>query len=121
MLKVSTYRKEITPTEKFMPCYLCGHAIRTEKAEGIIDPLWVTSLVLDVDGTKIVWVSVELIGLEKAFTDKIRKMVSEKYDVDINLVNINYVHTHSAPEYSKRNIFGLDSCAVEGYPEFVEQ
>ena len=121
MLKVSTYRKEITPTEKFMPCYLCGHAIRTEKAEGIIDPLWVTSLVLDVDGTKIVWVSVELIGLEKEFTDKIRKMVSKKYDVDINLVNINYVHTHSAPEYSKRNIFGLDSCAVEGYPEFVEQ
>ena len=38
-MKVSTYRSEITPTKEFLPCYLSGHAIRTELSNGIINPL----------------------------------------------------------------------------------
>lgn len=67
-MKVSTYRSEITPTKEFLPCYLSGHAIRTELSNGIINPLWATALVLDIDGTKLVWVSVELIGLDKVLS-----------------------------------------------------
>ena len=39
-MKVSTCRSEITPTKEFLPCYLSGHAIRTELSNGIINPLW---------------------------------------------------------------------------------
>lgn len=117
-MKVSTYRKEITPTQYF-PCYLSGHAIRTEKAIGIMDSLWTTSIVLDVDNTKLVWISVELIGLEKNFTDEIRNEISKKYDVDFDLIHVNYVHTHSAPEYQEVNFFGGPGC-VSGYMDFVK-
>lgn len=119
-MKVSTARQEITPTEKFLPCYLSGHAIRTELSNGIIDPLWTTALVLDVDGTKLVWVSVELIGLDKECTDEIRKEIQDQYDVDIPLINIDFVHTHSAPEYRKVNYFGGPG-EVPGYMDFVKK
>ena len=119
MLKISTARNEITPTDKFMPCYLCGHAIRTELSTGIMDPLWVSAMVLDVEDTKMLWVTIELIGLEKKFTDRLREYVSNKYHVDFNLINISYIHSHSAPEYSYDNIFGLDTKAKEGYPEYI--
>lgn len=118
-MKVSTFRKEITPTEKYLPCYLSGHAIRTDLSNGIIDPLWATSLVLDVDGVKLVWISVELIGLDKEYTDMIRAYIQEKYDVDKNLINVGYVHTHSAPEYRKENYFGGPG-EVPGYMDFVK-
>ena len=116
---VSTSRKEITPTDYF-PCYLSGHAIRTDIATGIMDKLWTTCIVLDVEGTKLVWVTVELIGLERSFTDEIRKNISEKYNVDVNLINVGYVHTHSAPEYQKTNFFGGPG-AVDGYMDFVKE
>lgn len=119
-MKVSTYRSEITPTKEFLPCYLSGHAIRTELSNGIINPLWATALVLDIDGTKLVWVSVELIGLDKTYTDVIRNQIQDKYGVDINLINIDFVHTHSAPEYRKVNYFGGPG-EVPGYMDFVKK
>lgn len=119
MLKVSTARKEITPTEEYMPCYLCGHAIRTDKAIGIMDPLWVSALALDIDDVKALWITVELIGMERSFSETVRKYASDKYGVDYNLVNVSYIHTHSAPEYSYKSIFGNDSKAVDGYPEYI--
>ena len=119
-MKVSTYRSEITPTKEFLPCYLSGHAIRTELSNGIINPLWATALVLDIDGTKLVWVSVELIGLDKVYTDVIRNQIQDKYGVDINLIIIDFVHTHSAPEYRKVNYFGGPG-EVPGYMDFVKK
>ena len=72
MLCVSTCRKEITPQGKFFPCYLMGHAIRTDPAEGIMDPLWATALVLEAEGERFVWVTVELIGLERDYTERLQ-------------------------------------------------
>lgn len=118
-MKVSTCRKEITPIDYF-PCYLSGHAIRTEKATGIMDPLWTTCIVLDVKGTKVVWITVELIGLQKEFTDEIRNYICKEYGVDFSLIQVNFVHTHSAPEYQDVNFFGGPG-AVSGYMDFVKE
>lgn len=121
-MKVSTYRVKITPEGRFFPCYLMGHAIRTEKAVGILNDLWATALVLEVDGEQLVWVAVELVGLPREFTDRIRTAISEKYEISVEAVNLSYTHTHSAPEYEERGdcmVFGKG--AVPGYLDWVGQ
>ncbi|TQI68347.1 neutral/alkaline non-lysosomal ceramidase N-terminal domain-containing protein [Clostridium sp. KNHs216] len=121
-MKVSTYRTKITPEGKFFPCYLMGHAIRTKPATGILDDLWATALVLEVDGEHLVWVTVELIGLTREFTDRIRSAISQKYGAAVDAVTVSFTHTHSAPEYEERRdsmIFGEG--AVPGYMDWVEQ
>ena len=81
MLCVSTCRKEITPQGKFFPCYLMGHAIRTDPAEGIMDPLWATALVLEAEGERFVWITVELIGLERDYTERLQAEIEKKYGI----------------------------------------
>ena len=117
-MKVSTYKIEITPSGKFFPCYLSGHAIRTEKAVGIMHQLWTNALLLSMDGSKMLWITVELIGLNRDFTDNLRKTISERYDIDRDAIYINYVHTHSAPEYQDVSFFGGPD-AIKGYMSFV--
>ena len=119
-MKLSTFKTDITPTSEYFPCYLSGHAIRTEIADGILDQIYAVSTVLDVDGVKTVWLTVELIGLDRSFTEDIRKKVAIKYNLDYNNIYVNYIHSHSCPEYSYENAFGGES-AKKGYPEYVKE
>lgn len=119
-MRVSTCRREITPKGAFFPCYLMGHAIRTDLAEGILDPLWVTALLLETDGVRLLWLTVELIGLEKDYTDALRMELSDEYHIPVENINLAFVHTHSAPEYMKNPILGGPG-AVDGYMEFVKE
>lgn len=64
-MQISSSRTRITPEGPFFPCYLLGHAIRTEKALGVADDLWASALVLKVEETTLIWVSVDLAGLSK--------------------------------------------------------
>ncbi|QNK39095.1 hypothetical protein [Caproicibacter fermentans] len=120
-MKVSTCRTKITPQGAFFPCYLMGHAIRTEKAAGILHDLWATALVLNVDGVQLVWVTVELIGLPRELTDRLCCRISKKYGVPADAVNLSYVHTHSAPEYDDPEFKGFGEGAVPGYTDWVER
>lgn len=120
MLCVSTCRKEITPQGKFFPCYLMGHAIRTDPAEGIMDPLWATALVLEAEGERFVWVTVELIGLERDYTERLQAEIEKKYGIPPERTNICFVHTHSAPEYQLHSLLGTPG-AVPGYMDFVAE
>ena len=119
-MRAATCRKEITPTGKFFPCQLMGHAIRTDAAVGIMDPLWATSILLEIGETKLVWVTVELIGLDRDYTEKLQKTIAEKYGMQKDNIVICFVHTHSAPEYQEVALFGGPG-AVPGYMDFVAE
>lgn len=119
MMKVSICRKEITPSGAFFPCQLRGHAIRTEQAEGIMDPLWTTALLLEIDGENLLWVTVELIGLEKDFTQQLAREISAKHHIPEENITICFTHTHSAPEYLEDSVMGTK--AVPGYMDFVRE
>lgn len=119
-MKAITFKKEITPTGKYFPCYLSGHAIRTDQATGIMHQLWTTALLLSVEDTKILWITVELIGLNREYTDTIRKEINEKYGISTDAIYINYIHTHSAPEYQDVSFFGGPG-AVKGYMDHVKK
>lgn len=117
-MKVSTCRKEITPKGAYFPCYLMGHAIRTEQAEGIMDPLWASALLLEIETERLVWVTVELIGLERSFTEALAAEISARHEIPPEHINICVTHTHSAPEYQEKSVFGRG--AVPGYMDFVK-
>ena len=119
-MRAATCRKEITPTGKFFPCQLMGHAIRTDAAVGIMDHLWATSILLEIGETKLVWVTVELIGLDRDYTEKLQKTIAEKYGMQKDNIVICFVHTHSAPEYQEVALFGGPG-AVPGYMDFVAE
>lgn len=119
-MKAATCRREITPQGKFFPCFLMGHALRTEAAEGIMDPLWATALVLQIQETVLLWITVELIGLEKSYTDELRQILSRQYQIPEQQISICFVHTHSAPEYQEHSMMGGPG-AVPGYMDFVKQ
>lgn len=122
-MRIVSARKCITPQGKFFPCYLCGHAMRTELAVGVADDLWVNCIRLVVEEEQMVWLSFELVGFDPNNTKLIQKTVAEKYHIAENQVIVSFVHTHSAPEYANESpFFGAERMAIKGYPEFlVEQ
>lgn len=119
-MKAAACRKEITPAGEFFPCYLMGHAIRTEPAEGILDPLWTTAVLLEVESIKLLWITVELIGLERGYTERLRETIGKKYAIPKDNINISFIHTHSAPEYEEHSMLGGHG-AVPGYMDFVAE
>ena len=121
-LRAATATRRVTPTEAHMPCYLMGHAIRTERATGVLDDLWATALVLEADDVRTVWVSVDLIGLERAYTDGLRARIADLACTAADLVHVGFVHTHAAPEYQEVSLFGGSGRgAVPGYMDWVTE
>lgn len=118
-MQISTSKKRITPEGRFLPCYLCGHAIRTDIGKGVADELFTEAMVLIVDHQTLIFVSFDLIGMDRSVNENLRKELSEKYHVPYENINIGFVHTHSAPEYSKDGIFGGATKAVPGYMDYV--
>lgn len=119
-IRVATATRCITPEGDFFPCYLCGHAIRTELATGILSDIWATALLLEVDGVLSVTVTIELIGLEREYTNDLRARIAQATGAAFDLVHVDFVHTHSAPEPHSTPIFGAaGQTAVPGYMEWV--
>lgn len=121
MLKVSAAKKRITPEGQFLPCHLCGHAIRTAQSKGVMDELWAEAIVLKINDQTLIWVSHDLIGEDRSKNDEMRKHISEKYNVPVQNITIGFVHTHSAPQYSNEpDMIVFSGTPVAGYMEFVE-
>lgn len=120
-MKISSSKKRITPEGRFRDCFLCGHAIRTEKSKGVMDELFTEAMVLEQGNVTLIFVSFDLIGMDRTRNLRIRKELSEKYNVPVENINIGYVHTHSAPEYSDFPLFGGEVKSVPGYMDYVEE
>ncbi len=118
-MQISTSKKRITPEGKFLPCYLCGHAIRKDIGKGVADELYTEAMVLKVDHQTLIFISFDLIGMDKEVNEELRTELSKKYDVPYENINVGFVHTHSAPEYSRTGIFGRESKAIPGYMDYV--
>lgn len=67
-------------------------------AKTLLDPLWAQVLYLkDTNGTGMVVVSFDLIGMSHELSDRIRTAIVRELGVEYNLVVINWSHTHSGP------------------------
>lgn len=106
MLTLASEKRKITPEGDFFPCYLSGHAIRTEPAEGILDDLYVEVMSLKLSDQKLLFISIELIGLQREKSEEMVSTIAKRYGYQEEQIVIGYVHTHSAPEYQDTTVFG---------------
>jgi len=93
MLKAAQLKTIITPRGRFFPPMMPnGHW-----AEDIADEQYASILLLDCDGTRLLLMSMDVIGMSKEFSDGVRERISKKMNIPVENINIGYTHSHSAP------------------------
>jgi len=86
----------ITP-ERSM--WMAGYAARNKPSEGKIHDLHAKALALeDAEGTRLVLVTLDLIGIPREFRDRVVKEVGTRYKLAPASLLLNVSHTHSGPE-----------------------
>ena len=100
----------ITPEQ---PMWMAGYAARNRPSEGKIHDLNAKALALeDAGGTRMVLVTVDLIGIPREFRDRMVKEVGERYKLAASGLLVNASHTHSGPELRDwRGVADVGSCA----------
>ncbi len=90
-MKFGIDRTDITPG---WATYMAGYGARNDLSDGVNDPLTFTSLILEEKGKKIFIGAVDLVGIGREISAKIRKNIAEMLGIKISDVMINCSHTH---------------------------
>lgn len=87
---------DITPP---FPVDLLGYVRRPLAARSAYEPLQATACVLrdEEDGTTVVIIAADVVGLTTTMSDRIRARVAERVRCDPAAVLLNSSHTHAAP------------------------
>lgn len=92
MVKVSQIKTPITPVGRFFPAKMPNR----HWAEDIADAQYASLLLIEVDGTRALWISLDSIGTKKEYTDRVRADLGKLLDIPVERINIGYTHSHSA-------------------------
>lgn len=89
-------RMEITPET---PLRLSGYGNRAVVYAGVDEPLFVRAIAIKTPGQKICsLVSLDSIGFDAGFTDRITQQVKQKYGLSRDQLVICSTHSHAAPQ-----------------------
>ena len=116
---------EITPNE---PLRLSGYAARKDVSVGIADPLFVRALVLWANqDSPIAIVSIDATGIPGSMTNRIAKVVEERWGIGRASLVLAATHSHTAPQLDDYapNLFasplaGDQQTATHRYTQRVE-
>jgi hypothetical protein len=87
-------RVDITPTA---PMWLSGYASRTHASEGVLTPLAAKALALSDGRTRVVLVTMDLIGFPRSMADSVAAAVAREHGLDRASLFFNASHTHTGP------------------------
>ena len=115
----------ITPDK---PMWMAGYAARNKPSEGKIHDLHAKVLALeDAQGTRLVVVTVDLIGIPRPTRDWLEKHVTARYGVPRDALLLNASHTHCGPviretRYSiyGNTLYGLSEEQIQQSNQYVE-
>jgi neutral ceramidase len=115
----------ITPDE---PMWMAGYAARDKPSEGKINDLRAKALALeDEHGTRLVIVTVDLLGIPRATRDWLAEHVKESYKLEPKSLLLNASHTHSGPVLRERKysiygntLYGLSPEQIQQNNEYVD-
>ncbi|MDZ7619144.1 MAG: neutral/alkaline non-lysosomal ceramidase N-terminal domain-containing protein [Patescibacteria group bacterium] len=80
------------------PTWMAGYASRDKPSEGKFQDLFAKALaVQDSHGTRLVIVTLDLIGIPRALREELENEIREKYQLPPAGLLINASHTHSGP------------------------
>ena len=123
----------ITPEQ---PMWMAGYASRTKPSEGKVHDLRAKALALeacpersrgDAQSTKLIIVTVDLIGIPRPLRDWLEKEVNRCYKLPPEFLLLNASHTHCGPviretRYSiyGNNFYGLSPEQIQQSEQYVE-
>jgi hypothetical protein len=118
-MKVSIVKKIINPIN---PSYLSGQINRVTKHTGILDDIYCSTIILELDEKKLCLLSYDLLQFDDYLSLRIRNSVSKELGIDIKNILTIPSHTHAAPEVLKDGLFGIktESEVSKGYLELIE-
>jgi neutral ceramidase len=97
--KAGVASAKITP-EKPLP--MAGYAGRKEPAEGTEQDLYGKALAIeDKAGNRVVFLTLDLIGVVDQLRADVTKQVQEKYNLPPQALLMNASHTHCGPAYGR--------------------
>jgi len=89
----------ITPER---PLRMAGYGGRKEPAEGTEQDLFAKSLAIeDRDGNRVVFVTMDLIGVIERLRTAVAEQVQQKYQLPPHALLMNASHTHCGPAYGR--------------------
>jgi neutral ceramidase len=93
--KAGRAKVNITPERSI---WMSGYASRDKPAQGKLTDLWAKCLVLeDGDGTRAVLVTMDLIGLGRTLSLRVRRQMQEAYQLPLEAILLSASHTHTGP------------------------
>ncbi len=115
----------ITPEQ---PTWMAGYASRTKPSEGKVHDLHAKALALeDAQGTKLIIVTVDLIGIPRSLRDWLEKEVNRYHKLPPQDLLLNASHTHCGPviretRYSiyGNSFYGLSPEQIQQSEQYVE-
>lgn len=94
-----TGKSIITPEE---PMWMAGYASRTTPFQEVLMDIWAKALVIrDAQGTNLVLITLDLVGIDKGLADEICQKLQSKYSLQRSQISIATSHTHSGPVVGK--------------------
>jgi neutral ceramidase len=97
--KAGAARVDTTPSK---PVRMSGYASRTSPSQGVSHPLAAKALALaDASGTRVVFVTCDIIGFRRPFTDRVTERVKAKYGLPRENVVLFASHTHAGPSLAE--------------------
>jgi len=109
----------ITPDE---PMWMAGYAARNKPSEGKVHDLHAKALALeDEHGTRLVIVTVDLLGIPRQMHDWLTEHAKESYKLEPQALLLSASHTHSGPvlREAKYSIYGNTLYGLS--PEQIQQ
>jgi len=110
----------ITPEQ---PMWMAGYAARDKPSEGKIHDLYAKALALqDAQGTRLVIVTLDLVGVRRPLRDWLVAEAGKRCDLPPEGLLLNASHTHCGPELraSKAALYDLDPGRVEQAERYCE-
>ena len=97
--KVGTAVAKITPQRRL---HMRGYASRKTPAEGTEQDLFGKAIVIqDAEGQRVVFITLDLIGVLAELRTRVEKEVQEKYQLPPHCLLMNASHTHCGPAYGR--------------------
>lgn len=117
-MKISIVKKCINPST---PSYLSGQINRISKHTGILDDLYCTALMIELNYMKVCLLSYDLLQFDESLSKRIRNSVSDETGISTKYIFTLPSHTHAAPEILKDGLFGIktESMITQGYLDFL--
>lgn len=108
---------EIDVTPKH-PVWLMGYAARTQKSNGVTEPISIGAIAISKDNTTLLFISCDLSGISYQKQDQIKRRLHDSLGISRDNITISCSHTHFAPGLSERLSINPEDGFIEPDPDF---